>query len=95
MNIIKPIAVFAALTFSSAAFAQASDLARENYQQADANGDTFLTYDEFVTFIELNAADGIGNAARLKARNMFQTAFGRVDANGDGSISPEELQALR
>ncbi|MEO1749499.1 MAG: hypothetical protein AAFR27_12945, partial [Pseudomonadota bacterium] len=85
MKNLKPVAVILALTFSSAAVAQTSNQVRENFQQADANGDTLLTYDEFVTFIELNAADEVGNAARLKARNMFQTAFGRVDANGDGS----------
>ena len=77
------------------ATAQSSELATENYIQADSNGDGKLVYAEFATFIDLNAADGLGNAAKVSARGMHARAFKRVDANGDGIVTPEELQAMR
>ncbi|MEO1702570.1 MAG: hypothetical protein AAFR71_11005 [Pseudomonadota bacterium] len=95
MKFLRSVTVLTALAFTSVAFAQVAEMAKENHQQADANGDGLLSYDEFVTFIKLNAEDGLGNAARVEARNMFETAFARVDANGDGSISTAEIQAMR
>lgn len=76
------------------AIAQQADLGAENYRQADANGDGVLVYAEFATFIDLNAADGLGQAARISARGMYARAFVHVDANGDGVVSPQELQAV-
>ncbi len=75
--------------------AQNAELGAENYRQADANGDGVLVYAEFAAFIDLNAADGLGNAARVSSRGMHARAFDRVDANGDGMVSPQELQAIQ
>ena len=83
------------LAIPSLAVAQDRELAAENFQEADANGDRNLTYEEFVTFIDLNAADDLGNASMVSSRNMYQRAFNRMDANGDGLISVEELQAMQ
>ena len=77
------------------AIAQQADEGAENYRQADANGDGVLVYAEFATFIDLNAADGLGQAARISARGMHARAFAHVDANGDGVVSPQELQAVQ
>lgn len=84
----------ASLTLALPAAAQDAELGAENYRQADANGDGVLVYAEFATFIDLNAADGLGNAARVSSRGMHARAFDRVDANSDGIVSPQELQAL-
>ena len=69
-------------------------LAKENYMQADTNGDTMLTLDEFTTFIDLNADDGLGRAGMIRDRGMHGFAFRRVDANSDGLVAPEELAAM-
>ncbi|MEM8812773.1 MAG: hypothetical protein AAGF59_09160 [Pseudomonadota bacterium] len=77
--------------------ASADDKTRavENFRQADANGDGHLVYAEFASFIDLNAADGIGNAKRVSARGLHARAFKRIDANKDGAVTPEELQATQ
>jgi hypothetical protein len=97
LNIFFGIAVFTVMRLLTTPFAVAQDteLGAENYRQADANGDGVLVYAEFATFIDLNAADGLGNAARVSSRGMHARAFARVDANGDGTVSPQELQAIQ
>lgn len=75
--------------------ADGASLGQENFRQADANKDGQLVYAEFATFIDLNAADGLGNAARVSSRGLHARAFERVDANGDGIVTPEELTAMR
>ena len=84
-----------ALFVPSLAAAQNNELAAENYRQADANSDGMLVYAEFVNFIDLNAADGLGNASRISSRGWHAKAFERVDANADGFITPQELQAIQ
>ena len=71
------------------------ELAAENFQQADFDGDGQLVYAEFATFIDLNAEDGLGRAAMISSRGMHARAFERVDANRDGIVTPEEMQGLR
>lgn len=77
------------------ALADSASLGQENFRQADANKDGQLVYAEFARFIDLNAADGLGNAARVSSRGLHARAFERVDANGDGIVTPQELQAMR
>ena len=69
-----------------------ANTARQNLQQADANGDKALSYEEFVTFIDLNAADNIGRAKMVKSRNLYSRAFSRLDKNGDGLITADEIE---
>lgn len=83
------------LSMALPAAAQVAELGAENYRQADANGDGMLVNAEFATFIDLNAADGLGNAAKVSSRGMHARAFARVDVNGDGVVSPQELQAVQ
>mgnify|MGYP001800886332 CR=1 FL=1 len=85
----------ASVTLAVPAVAQQAELGAENYRQADANGDGVLAYAEFATFIDLNAADGLGQAARISARGMHARAFAHIDANGDGVVSPQELPATQ
>jgi hypothetical protein len=76
------------------AFARSPNLAAQNYRQADANKDGVLDQAEFAMFIDLNAADGLGKAARVRSRGMHAEAFRRVDGNGDGRVTPTELRAM-
>ena len=85
----------ASFTMTLPAAAQDAERGAENYREADANGDGVLVYAEFATFIDLNAADGLGNAAKVSSRGMHARAFARIDANGDGVVSPQELQAIQ
>lgn len=87
----------AAFTIASLGVAHADEaeraLAAENFIQADVNVDNALTFDEFTTFIDLNADDDIGRAGVVRRFGRYETAFGRIDANEDGFVTPEELAA--
>ena len=63
--------------------------AQANFKAANPGGDT-LTPAQFKTFIDLNAAQGIGRAAQIKSHNAYDRAFKTVDANKDGTVSWDE-----
>ena len=69
--------------------------ARENFQQADADGNGKLTRAEFRNFINANADDGLGRAGMVRRFGAYDTAFDRVDKNKDGVVTPTELAAVR
>jgi len=97
-SIIASSAIAAVLATGIVADARADEaaknLAAENYMQADANGDSALTLAEFTTLINLNAEDGLGKAHMIKRMGRYSMAFGRIDANSDGLVTPEEMQAM-
>lgn len=66
----------------------------ENITQADANNDGALSRSEFETLMKLNAADDLGRAARVVQSGRYGMAFNRMDANGDGFVTRQEMQAL-
>ncbi len=89
------LATYAALSTGPSLASEAKrEQAAANYMQADANGDGALSSAEFRTLIDLNARDGIGQAAMVKRFGRQQMAFQRIDANGNGLVTPEEIQAL-
>ncbi len=90
-----PILLAAWAGLAAPVSAQDQPLGAENYRQADADGDGILVYAEFATFIDLAAADGLGNAERISARGWHSRAFSRVDADGDGRVTPQELEAMQ
>ena len=92
MKHLKPLVL--ALAFATAAGAQ-TEFAHPTYARADADGDGVLRYAEFVTFVDLNAAAGLGRAPQISGRGLHARAFDRIDANGDGAVTPAEFQALR
>ena len=92
MKNMLPIATLMMAILAAPVFANDKDTARQNLQQADANGDKALNYDEFVTFINLNAADNIGRAKMIKSRNLYSRAFNRLDKNDDGLITADEIK---
>ncbi|UWQ95565.1 hypothetical protein K3728_18215 [Rhodobacteraceae bacterium M385] len=90
----------AASTLSLAAMLPAAPASAQFEQQsvqfflaADRNGDERLTLDEFRTFIRLMADAGAPMSVRIDRLSAFRVAFSRVDANGDGLATPEELRA--
>lgn len=66
----------------------------ENIVQADRNDDGAISRSEFETLIDLNAADGLGRAARVKKSGRYGMVFNRIDANGDGFLTKEEMQRM-
>lgn len=94
-QIIWTTAFALALLAPVSAVAQDRAQAAENFRQADMNGDEALNADEFAVFIDMSAADGIANAKRISSLGLQARAFARVDANGDGLVTPGELQATQ
>ncbi|MEM6973227.1 MAG: hypothetical protein AAF577_10530 [Pseudomonadota bacterium] len=90
--------LFAVITLGIAPGASAQSANRdqliENFMQADADADGALTLSEFTTLIDLNAQSGIGRAALIKRMGRYGTAFGRLDGDGNGIVTTEEMQAL-
>ncbi|MEO0855111.1 MAG: hypothetical protein AAFY15_16630 [Cyanobacteria bacterium J06648_11] len=79
--------------------ASASDVNREqakaNFIQADINQDRVLDFNEFTQFVNLNAEHGIGRAGMIRRFGMHSRAFGKLDTNRDGIVTPEELAAAQ
>lgn len=88
--IAVPLAFAQAQTNSAAAKQKLA----ANFAQADANRDAALTYDEFVKLLQLNAQDNLGRAAQIVKSGNYRTAFNRVDADRNGLLTQQELQAL-
>lgn len=66
----------------------------ENYFQADVNGDTALTRSEFHMLLRLNAEDNLGRASQIVRFGRQDMAFDRIDADRNGVVTQQELQAL-
>lgn len=77
-----------------AAAQDAREKVAENFAEADANADKALTIDEFTRLIDLNAEDRIGQARLIQRTGRYETAFGRIDANGDRIIDSDEMAAM-
>ncbi|MFN4009043.1 MAG: hypothetical protein ACK4K8_03710 [Pannonibacter sp.] len=92
------IAASAALSLSGVQAQTMSDANKqklaENYAQADANGDKALTRAEFNNLLLLNAQDNIGRAAQIVRFGRQDTAFNQIDADRNGLVTQQELQAL-
>ncbi len=65
----------------------------ENYIQADADGDKALTRSEFHNLLLLNAQDNIGKAGKILKFGRQDMAFTRIDADRNGLVTQQELQA--
>ncbi|MEM9839818.1 MAG: hypothetical protein AAF830_11800 [Pseudomonadota bacterium] len=90
--------VLAVVALAAGPHARASEAhraqAETNFLEADADADGALTFDEFTTMVDLNAQHGIGRAAIIQRLGRYGMAFGRLDGNGDGLVTPEELRAM-
>ena len=81
----------AALPAAAQTASTPQEMAAANFRLADADANNGLSAAEFAAFIDLNAAQNIGRAGRVKAAGAYGQAFARLDLNGDGSVSPDEL----
>mgnify|MGYP000865994275 CR=1 FL=1 len=64
--------------------------AEANFAAANASGSGALSAAEFKAFIDLNAAAGIGKAAKIKSFGAYDKAMKGVDANKDGQVTWDE-----
>lgn len=87
----KNLVVSAAIIVALASGALAQDV----FVAADANGDGSLDKGEFTVFIDSAAKAGKAQAKKVAANNFYGQAFSRIDKNGDGLISPNEISAMR
>lgn len=96
---LKALSIFLTLALAQSFLAKkvfASDQqVGANFAQADSNEDGALSQGEFKTFLNLNAAQGIGRAQMVRDRNLYDRAFGKLDSNRDGVLSETELQSGR
>lgn len=96
--VVLTLATIAVLSTLGANAQQASGANKqqvaENFKKADANGDGMLTRREFEKLIQLNAQANIGQAAQIVRFGRYDMAFNRVDADRNGLLTPQELQAL-
>ena len=92
------LAVFIALPLSGAMAQSMSEADKkklaDNLAEADANGDAMLTRDELDRLLQLNAQDNIGRAAQIIKFGRQGKVFNRIDADKNGLVTRQELQAL-
>ena len=92
------LAAIAAPPLQAAQAQPANDAQREqvraNFREADIDGDGALTRAEFTRLIDLNAQHDIGHAKLIARLKRYGMAFGRADANENGSVTPEELSTM-
>ena len=95
---VLSIALFgvSAPAHSDKAAEQSLAVPRANFTEADADSDEALTPDEFVVFIDANAAAKFGKAPKIKRFGALKRAFSGVDADEDGQVTwPEFVAAQR
>ncbi|MCY1666376.1 EF-hand domain-containing protein [Rhizobium sp. SL86] len=73
----------------------AAEAQQEAFMAADKNGDTKLDSSEFKTFIDGLAASGNPMATKIKGAGRYGLAFGRIDKDKNGLLTPAELSALK
>ena len=92
------IAVLAAVTGSAAQAQDMSDADRqaliENVLQSDTNNDGALYLSEFELLMKRNADDKLGRASMVVRTGAYGQVFKRLDKNGDGAVTRDEIQAL-
>lgn len=80
------------LSFTAHAYSSAE---KNAFLKADNDGSHTIDSNEIVVLINELAATGSGQAKRVKFLGIYGMAFRTIDANGDGKITPAELEAQR
>ena len=94
LSLVAGLVAVLTLTHQSLSADTDQEKAAANFRLADANSDNALSSSEFTAFIDLNAASNLGRAATIKKNRRYDTAFSRLDTNGDGFVTPAELSDL-
>ena len=68
---------------------------KQAFLKADANNNHVIEQSELPVLINELAANGSKQAARVKFLGIYGMAFRTIDANGDGKITPAELETQR
>jgi hypothetical protein len=85
-----------ALILAIALFAPLPALADAGaFHASDADGNGALSYREFTTLVGIMASRGRRIAVYVQRTGLYGVAFGRVDRNGDGYATPDELIAAQ
>ena len=99
--IIKTLTALAILAAAPLSAAQAQGMSEadrrqliENYLRADTNNDGMLYLSEFEQLIRLNASHNLGRASMVVRAGAYRMVFDRLDKNGDGAVSREEIQEM-
>ena len=93
---MKTIIAAAVCLLSATVAAQAYSGGEKNaFLKADANQNRVIEQNEIIVLINELAASGSKQAARVKFLRIYGVAFRTIDANGDGKITPAELEAQR
>ena len=88
---VAPLALVVAAGTALAGLSPAAlKTAEANFKTANASGSGALTPAEFRSFIDLNAAAGIGKAAKIKSFGAYDRAFSGVDADKNGLVTWDE-----
>lgn len=64
----------------------------QDFKTADANSNGILEAPEFKHFVDLRADGGSGMAKKVSSYRAYGLALSRVDYDGDGRVSGDELQ---
>ena len=62
-----------------------------NFEAADVHGDGALTEAEFQAFIDANADDNLGHAAKLRRFGAYDRAFKKLDKDNSGTVTWSEV----
>ena len=62
-----------------------------NFKASDAYGNGALTQAEFQDFINSNADDNIGHAAKLRSFGAYDRAFEKLDKDKSGTVTWSEV----
>ena len=95
---VLPLFLAALLCAPGAALAQAKALNPTRAEvdaltSADRDGDRHLDAEEFRVFVQAMAQAGQPTAKRIRFFGAYGMAFGIVDADKDGRLTPAELRA--
>lgn len=96
-TLIVKLTTLVFLSTSAFAYAFSDSQAITAFDNADKDNSNSLNKTEFKVFIKMAAKLGNVNAARAVRFGAlgYRVAFGDADKNGNGSVTLEELRAIR